>query len=138
MEKIYSKVDPELLLHVIIRKEDATDKRNDISPEEDFLQLAVIKFPKGKTFRLHYHIWKDAPKYQVITQESWAVMQGKVKAILYDTDHTLLAEPILKAGDGSITFQGAHNYEILEDDTIIFEYKTGPYKGVENDKVFLS
>ena len=24
-----------------------------------------------------------------------------------------------------------------EDDTIVYEYKTGPYKGQENDKVFI-
>ena len=36
-----------------------------------------------------------------------------------------------------MTFQGGHTYEILEDDTIVYEYKTGPYKGQENDKVFI-
>jgi hypothetical protein len=25
----------------------------------------------------------------------------------------------------------------LEDGTLVYEYKTGPYKGQENDKVFL-
>ena len=29
------------------------------------------------------------------------------------------------------------NYIILEDDTIVYEYKTGPYEGQEMDKVFL-
>ena len=28
-------------------------------------------------------------------------------------------------------------YEILEENTVVYEYKTGPYTGVENDKVFL-
>ena len=31
-----------------------------------------------------------------------------------------------------------HTYTILEDDTVVYEYKTGPYTGVENDKVFLN
>jgi hypothetical protein len=37
-----------------------------------------------------------------------------------------------------MTFRGGHNYLILEDDTIVYEYKTGPYLGQELDKVFLN
>jgi len=44
---------------------------------------------------------------------------------------------VLKAGDASFTLGGGHNYLILEDDTIVYEYKTGPYEGQKNDKVFL-
>ena len=36
-----------------------------------------------------------------------------------------------------MTFQGGHTYEILEEDTIVYEYKTGPYKGQANDKEFI-
>ena len=36
-----------------------------------------------------------------------------------------------------MTFEGGHTYTILEDETIVYEYKTGPYKGQENDKVFI-
>ena len=32
---------------------------------------------------------------------------------------------------------GGHNYEILEDDTHVLEYKTGPYFGIEFDKKFI-
>jgi len=40
-------------------------------------------------------------------------------------------------GDCSITFCGGHNYMCLEDDTLIYEAKTGPYLGVEKDKTFI-
>jgi hypothetical protein len=36
-----------------------------------------------------------------------------------------------------MTFRGGHNYLILEEDTIVYEYKTGPYMGQQLDKVFL-
>ena len=55
---------------------------------------------------------------------------------MYDTDRTLLKEEVIRKGDCSMTFEGGHTYEILEDDTIVYEYKTGPYMGVENDKFF--
>mgnify|MGYP003674399210 FL=1 len=57
---------------------------------------------------------------------------------MYDIDNTtILATPILEAGDASFTLYGGHTYEILEENTIVYEYKTGPYEGQELDKRFL-
>jgi hypothetical protein len=36
-----------------------------------------------------------------------------------------------------MTFRGGHNYYILEEDTIVYEYKTGPYLGQDLDKEFI-
>ena len=90
----------------------------------------------GKTFRPHKHIWKERTQ-QVIAQESWIVIQGSVKCTLYDLDNTIIAEPILKPGEASFTLEGGHNYLILDKDTIVFEYKTGPYEGQQLDKTFI-
>ena len=136
MIKIYSKCEPNKLLHLINRF-DEIDGRTDIAPEEQFIQAATIKFPQGgKKFRTHQHIWKPAPREQVIAQESWIVVQGSVRVFMYDTDQLFLQDEVIKKGDCSMTFEGGHTYEILEDDTIVYEYKTGPYMGVENDKIF--
>ena len=59
------------------------------------------------------------------------------KTIICDIDGTLLVEPILDVGDCSVTLGGGHTYKILEDDTLVYEYKTGPYKGQQNDKEFI-
>ncbi|NLV20295.1 MAG: hypothetical protein GXY51_12515 [Bacteroidetes bacterium] len=135
MEKIYSKVQTETLLHLVYRLSEVNGRTN-IAPENEFLQLASIKMFKGQTFHAHKHIIKE--KLTNIAQESWLVIQGSVKCIFYDLDDTIIAEPILKPGDCSMTFRGGHNYLILEDNTIVYEYKTGPYLGQENDKVFLT
>lgn len=136
MIKIYSKCEPDKLLHLINRF-DEIDGRTDIAPEEQFIQAATIKFPQGgKKFRTHQHIWKPAPREQVIAQESWIVVQGSVRVFMYDIDQLFLQDEVIKKGDCSMTFEGGHTYEILEDDTIVYEYKTGPYMGVENDKIF--
>lgn len=134
-EYIYSNVQPGLLIHAIMRKKDITHKRNDISPDEQFLQVSCFKLDNAKTFKPHKHITQI--RTTNITQESWIVIEGSVKAILYDIDDTIRVTPILKPGDSSITFRGGHNYEALEDNTIVYEYKTGPYNGIENDKVFI-
>ena len=136
MKKIYSKISPNNLLHIISRIDDVVDERLNISPEEEFIQLAVLKMNKGKTFKPHKHIWKPGEE-EVIAQESWVVIRGSVEAILYDLDDSVIDKIVLSAGDCSLTFQGGHNYVFLEDDTVVYEYKTGPYRGQENDKVFI-
>lgn len=136
MQKIYSKIDPSKLLHIIIKKEDILPGRKDIVPEEHFIQCSHLNMEKGKTFKPHKHIFKNRTR-DVIAQESWIVIQGKVKCIFYDLDDTILIEPVLEQGDASFTLEGGHNYEILEDNTLVYEYKTGPYEGQELDKVFL-
>ena len=135
MEKIYSKIDGRLL-HVINRLEDITG-RNDIIPEDNFIQCATLKMEKGKTFDPHKHITKDRHYPEQIAQESWVVIQGSVKCIFYDIDDTIIAEPILMSGDASFTLYGGHTYEILEDNTLVYEYKTGPYEGQKLDKTFI-
>ena len=136
MKKIYSKVKPDTLLHLVHRL-DEIEGRTNVAPENEFIQLATLKMEKGTTFKPHKHIWKDGED-KVIAQESWVVIKGSVKVIMYDLDDKVIETPILYSGDCSMTFQGGHNYEILEEDTIVYEYKTGPYKGVENDKEFLN
>ena len=136
MEKIYSKVQPDKLLHMIVRKEEIKPGRVDIVSEENFIQCSMLNMEKGKTFRPHKHIWKERTR-NVIAQESWVVIQGSVKCIFYDLDDTIIAEPILYPGDSSYTLEGGHNYLIMEDDTLVYEYKTGPYEGQEFDKTFL-
>lgn len=136
MEKIYSKVLADKLLHVVYRVEDF-DGRQDIIPAENFIQCATLKMNDGKTFSPHKHIKKERTYKEKIAQESWVVIRGKVRCLFYDLDDTLLATPILNSGDASFTLEGGHTYEILQDDTLVYEYKSGPYEGQENDKVFL-
>ena len=50
----------------------------------------------------------------------------------------MIHEDVLCAGDFSVTLYGGHNYEILEKNTFVYEYKTGPYYGVKLDKEFIN
>ena len=137
MEKIYSKIKPNKLLHIINRLSEI-EGRNDIVPKENFIQCATLRMPKNKTFPPHKHITKDRHYPSQIAQESWVIIKGRVKCKFYDIDDTLISEPILGPGDASFTLYGGHTYEILEDDTLVYEYKTGPYEGQQLDKVFLN
>lgn len=137
MEKFYSKVNPEMLLHIVYRKEDFVDGRQEIVPPDQFIQCAALKLKKGKTFRPHKHIEREVTDKDRIPQESWVIIKGKVKCTFYDTDDTILATPILNKGDASFTLRGGHTYLILSNEAVIFEYKTGKYLGQLLDKTFI-
>lgn len=136
MERIYSKIEPGKLLHFVVRDEEFQPGRFDLLHPNNFLQCSMLNLNKGVTFKPHRHIWKDRDE-KVIAQESWVVMKGSVKCFFYDLDNTFICEKILRVGDASFTLEAGHNYEILEDGSKVFEYKTGPYRGQEQDKVFI-
>ena len=136
MKLIYSKIVNDRLLHIVNKFGDISE-RNDIVPSNNFIQCATLKLKKGKTFRPHKHIKKHRTYSDKIAQESWVVIKGKVRCIFYDLDDTILTTLILHPGDASFTLEGGHTYEILEDDTVVYEYKTGPYEGQAEDKVFI-
>ena len=135
MEKIYSKIKEGKLLHIINRLSEIQG-RTEVIPEDNFIQCAILNMEEGKTFKPHKHIWKERTR-NVIAQESWIVIQGSVKCIFYDTDDQIIATPILYPGDASFTLEGGHTYEIQEDNTLVYEYKTGPYEGQSLDKTFI-
>lgn len=133
IEKIYSKIFPGNLLHQVIRFNAIPEGRIDTCAPNEFLQVATLSLPEGKTFQAHRHRIKSVDILS-LTQESWIVLRGKVRAIYYDMNSTdILEQKILKEGDTSITFRGGHNYEVLED-AIVIEFKSGPYVGREFDK----
>lgn len=135
MIKIYSKKEPGTLLHIAYTFSDLQDMREDISPSEEYLQVASLCLEKNKTFRPHKHI--EQIRTTDIAQESWVVISGVVRATYYDLDDTILEKIILNPGDLTITFRGGHNYESMENNTLVYEFKTGPYQGQEKDKIFI-
>ena len=136
MIRLYSKIEEGVLLHQI-NKFESIVSRSDLCPEEEFIQCATLRMSKGKTFRPHKHVEKKRTYENQIAQESWVVISGSVRVIFYDLDDSIMTSFVLSRGDASFTFRGGHNYEILEDNTIVYEYKTGPYEGQKIDKVFI-
>jgi len=65
------------------------------------------------------------------------VVKGKIRFIMYDIDDEVLEEIDVEQGDMTLTFQGGHTYEVLEDNSVVYEYKTGPYYGREMDKEWI-
>ena len=136
IESFYSKVDENILLHQLFKPNFKNGKhRINISPEHESLQVCHLGLVNNQTFKAHKHIFykRDMP----MAQESWVVISGKVKIFYYDLNDTIITTRIMSEGDCTITYRGGHNYKSLTENTIVYEFKTGPYFGTERDKVFL-
>ena len=87
--------------------------------------------------KLIHHEKRDVNFKKTIAQESWVIVEGSVKVDYYDTDGSFISSHILKKGDCTVTLEGGHNYTSLEENTLVYEYKSGPYEGIKKDKVFI-
>jgi len=133
MKKIYSQIDPDLLLAQINRLKDTHQGKLQLSDPKEFLQVGTMALGPGEHIPAHKHMWKEGGK--TITQESWIVIQGSIKGVFYDTNDTVIGEDTLYPGDCFINYYGGHSLTSLEPNTIFYEIKTGPYQGRESDKI---
>ena len=135
MLNIYSKVDPEKIILSLIRKNEITNSRQNITPDEEFLQ-AGVKITKAEDFfKAHKHL--PCNKVATTTQEAWVILDGKVEGTFYDLDDSLLCSLEISDGDCVAIYRGGHSLKILDDDTILYEFKNGPYYGVKKDKTYI-
>lgn len=130
--KIYSKIKKNKLILSVLKFKKITDKRHDISPEDEFLQTSgrILK----KNFHIKAHKHNELKRTTNITQEAWIILRGKILGKFYDLDDSLLHEEVLESGDCVTIFRGGHELLVLEDDTYFYEIKNGPYYGVKHDK----
>jgi len=132
MKRIYSNIDPSKLILTEIRRAELSEYRVDLSPDEEFLQVSGRKLNKDVRAPAHRHLPID--RSTDITQEAWIVLSGRIKGVFYDLNNEVLYETILKCGDCVVLYRGGHSLETLEEDTLFYEIKTGPYFGLEADK----
>ena len=132
MERFYSKKDKNKLIFSLLRFEEICNKRIDLSPDQEFLQVCGRVMSNGIIVPPHRHIENHRETH--LTQEAWVLLRGKVRASFYDINDSFLCEREVGAGDVVTMYRGGHSLEVLEDDTIFYEIKNGPYFGVSKDK----
>lgn len=134
VERIFSVAQPGFLLHCIANSVKQSSNRIDVSPEKEFLQASIIPLKAGKSVSPHIHVPRASAAGPTITQECWVVMRGAIRVRLFDLDKALLAEHTLLPGCFLASFGGGHSLECLEDDTVLLEFKNGPYLGPDYQK----
>ena len=135
MKKIYSKVDNECLLSVIIRSDEIESERIDLANPEEPLQASAKKLSEGDRFKPHRH--NRLIRQTETTQEAWVVIKGTILVSLYDLNDVFFGQFKLNSGDCILNFRAGHTFEVASEGTLLYEFKNGPYMGVEADKTLI-
>jgi mannose-6-phosphate isomerase-like protein (cupin superfamily) len=139
VEKVYSLVTNEVL-HEIYRRSDLqhqSSERVNLGSESDFLQAAAMRIQDKKSFRAHTHLTRSRTIPNLKAHESWVVVSGRVTVHYFDVDDSHLGDFTLMDGDLTITYSGGHGYTVLDENTLVYEFKSGPYEGQAIDKRFI-
>jgi cupin fold WbuC family metalloprotein len=116
-----------------IKVEDLKKEKSQWFTENEWgLQVAGCSYNKGKEFAAHKHIFRE--RVYEYTQEAVIVIQGELLVTIYNREKELISAFHLKAGDMGLFLQGGHGYKVLEDNTIYYELKNGPFTTKEEDK----
>lgn len=132
-EEIYDK---DILLTIVLRDGDYLSGTNFYSNPQDYIQAGTWNHPKGHKIQAHSHCAFDRVVGK--TQEAVFLKKGKMKSNIYDLQEKKLAEITLNPGDIAIYLNGGHDFEMLEDNTQVFELKNGPYLGKKEDKKMIN
>lgn len=138
IKKIYSKINPSVLLHIIHTNELNQGqinelKRHELTEPDILLQAGLFEIPKNTNFKAHKHNLQDRKTTQ--THEAILVVKGSIELSIFDVDNSLVESHILGEGDCSFIINGGHKIKTLED-THLFEFKNGPYSGPEKDRTY--
>ena len=131
MNKIYSKLEPGRLLHVITNTNEPFENRVDISDGKEPLQVSVLRLPGSKKVNPHIHQPRahDPAAAAGITQECWIILRGEITIRLFDLDQKPLHQQALSPGYMLVTFYGGHALECGAEGAVMVECKNGPYAG---------
>jgi hypothetical protein len=137
-------LDPDsgVLLHEVLRPTKRGSQilelnRIDFSDPKEFLQGAIIEMPAKHSFLAHVHLERERSFSNLRAQESWVVIKGQVEVTYFTDSGDLITTEILGPGDITISFRGGHGYRTLTSDALVYEFKSGPYEGLEIDKRFI-
>jgi len=115
------------------KMEALTSERKNLSEEQDLLQVGVRVLTEGLEVPAHRHLNSSHCQIQTI-QEVWILLYGHITANIYDLDNTFLRSIEIDSGDIAIYKNGGHSLMNHEKKSALYEIKSGPYLGMDNDK----
>ncbi len=125
------------LLQTVIDASKSSPRKRMILPlhktDDTSLHRMFNAMQPGSYFRPHNHFEENK-------SEAVLVLRGAVRVIIFDTNGAILEHYDLKAGSDlfgiDIEPDQIHTLCVLEEDTVIFEVKPGPYVR-QSDKAFM-
>jgi hypothetical protein len=132
MEKVYSRINKNRLLHTISKKIDLDKNRSDITDPSLPLQVSRVNLKSSKV-KAHSHKPKLFLKKKIEQNECWIVLKGTINVSLFDIDKTNIKNTTLGKGSILITRGGGHSINKSSTDSELIEIKLGPYNGNDLD-----
>jgi hypothetical protein len=108
----------------IIRSDCEPEKTVFLTPSHLEMQAGFIVYKKGENITPHYHL----PSNRIIkkTTECLIVKKGKCLVDIFDNDQFFLSTHTLNRNDIILIVGGGHGFR-MQEDTVLFEIKQGPY-----------
>ena len=104
-----------------------------VTPNELQQQVAVMKRPAGEKILAHTHL--PVPRSVKGTQEVLIILDGCIRADIYDDNREFVQSETLTGGDVIVLVSGGHGFTIVDDCEFI-EVKQGPYVPGKDKEVF--
>jgi oxalate decarboxylase/phosphoglucose isomerase-like protein (cupin superfamily) len=95
-----------------------------LTPPDVPLQLGLVAYPSGESIPRHIH--KPVKRDVQGTPEVIIVQQGSGTLEIYSPTGDLLKTKRFEGGDVFLFLAGGHGF-VLDEDTVLFEIKQGPY-----------
>ena len=130
--RIFSVNNPSVLLAILFSPLNI-DTRVELTEPTGILQAATIAIGEGVKVSPHKH--NPVERLTMGTSESWVVMNGSIKLDLFDLDSSFIQSWILNRGAIAVTEKGGHGLTSLQSNTLVYEFKNGPYWGPDVDKL---
>jgi len=121
------------LLAIVLNNEGFGPGVHFVTPNELQQQVAVMKRPAGEKILAHTHL--PVPRSVKGTQEVLIILDGSIRADIYDDNREFVQSETLTGGDVIVLVGGGHGFTIIEDCEFI-EVKQGPYVPGKDKEVF--
>ncbi len=125
-------MDGETLIAIVGNFEDAGWGNNFYTDKELNMQLGCLRKNKEK-IQSHIHKIRNR-QFKSISNEFHMVLRGKVLVTFYNESKKIIDKFMMGTNMFSILYNGGHGFEILKEDTLMVEVKSGEYTSRVDDK----
>lgn len=121
------------VLAYVLRRELSPAETTFVTPPELSFQAGFVVYPAGGEVARHTH----RPLHRELegTSEVIVVREGRCEIDIYTPDEELLESRELRTGDVVLLLGGGHGFR-MQEDTVLFEVKQGPYTGLDEKRRF--
>lgn len=110
------------------------ESRTNLTDPDKIIQSSLIKMIKFQSVPKHEHL--PIERHTKGTGEGWLILQGSFEVEIFDIDRVSIGKYFLKKFDMLIMFNGGHALRATKKNSIMFEFKNGPFRGSDSDKIY--